>query len=156
MGINKNSILVLDNGDKVTFENAQLLSAKKFVKLTPQFINFQGSLDGETSSMFERDQMKETGVVLANLLLSNKTKEIIKFNFDVVGVLNITDANKQILSQLNEEFVKSLNEYAKAQLAAKTFDVKEYKLFVRKIVGKQFDKKFSKKPLVITTIIFSK
>ena len=156
MGINKNSVLVLDNGDKVTFENTQLLPTKKFIKLTPQFINSQGSLDGETSSMFERDQMKETGVVLANLLLSNQTKQIIKFNFDAVGVLNITDQIKETLSKLNEEFVKSLNEYAKTQLEAKTFDIKEYKLFVRKIVGKQFDKKFNKKPLVITTIIFSK
>lgn len=156
MGVNKNSVLLLDNGDKITFENTQLLPTKKYIKLTPQFINSQGSLDGETSSMFERDQMKETGVVLANLLLSNKTKEVIKFNFDAVGVLNITEQTKQVLAQLNEEFVKMLNDYAKTQLASKSFDVKEYKLFVRKIVAKQFDKKFSKKPLVITTIIFSK
>ncbi len=156
MGINKKDIFLLDNGEKLTFENGTNVQARKFLRLTPQFINSQGSLDGESSSLFERDQMKETGVVLVNLVLSNKDKHILKSNFDVVGVLNLTEQNKEIINQLNKDFIDNLNTYGKTQLEAKTFDVKEYKLYVRKLVAKQYDKKFSKKPLVITTIIFAK
>lgn len=155
MGINKNSVLLLDNGEQVKFENGNY-TGKKYLKLSPQFINSLGSLDNEASSIFERDQMKETGVVLVNLLIDNFTKQIIKYNFDPVGVVNFTDINKDILNKLYEELNTNFNTYLKGQVEAKTFDVKEFKLYVRKVVSKHFEKKFDKRPLVITTIIFFK
>ncbi|MDE7433957.1 MAG: hypothetical protein K2M43_02400, partial [Mycoplasmoidaceae bacterium] len=109
MGINKNNILVLDNGEKITFDKGQLAQTKKIVKLTPQFINSQGSLDGESSSLFEREQMKESGTILVNLLIDNKTKQILKSNFDAVGVLNFTDQIKETVAEFNKEFVDTLN-----------------------------------------------
>jgi ribonuclease J len=155
-GFPKQNILILENGQCVSFNNAELEPKSKFIKLEPQYIGTQGVLDVGASSMFEREQMKENGVVLLSFLYSKEEKIIKKFNYDTVGVINITDENRPIINAIIEECNKLISNLMSVAIEKNALDMKEIKISIRKIVDKQFEKKFNKKPLVLTTIIFSK
>jgi ribonuclease J len=155
-GFPKQNILILENGQCVSFNNAELEPKSKFIKLEQQYIGTQGVLDVGASSMFERDQMKDNGVVLLSLLYSKEEKVIKKYNYDAVGVINITDENRPIVNAIVDECNKLIANLLQTAIEKKSLDMKEIKISIRKIVDKQFEKKFNKKPLVLTTIIFTK
>jgi ribonuclease J len=155
-GIHKQSILLLENGQCISFNNGTLEPKTKFINLEQQYIGTQGVLDVGASSMFERDQMKDGGVVLLSILYSKEEKIIKKFNYDAVGVINITDDNRSIVNVIIEECNKTISSLLATAAEKNAFDMKEIKTNIRKIVDKQFEKKFNKKPLVLTTIIFVK
>jgi ribonuclease J len=155
-GFPKQNILILENGQCISFNNGELEHKSKFIKLEPQYIGTQGVLDVGASSMFEREQMKDNGVVLLSLLYSKEEKVIKKYNYDTVGVINVTDENRPILNVIIEECNKQISNLLTVAVEKNAIDMKEIKISIRKLVDKQFEKKFNKKPLVLTTIIFAK
>ncbi|MDR3329826.1 MAG: ribonuclease J [Mycoplasmataceae bacterium] len=155
-GYSKQNILILENGQCISLNNGILEPRTKFVNLEQQYIGTQGVLDVGASSMFERDQMKDNGVVLVSLLYSKEDKIIKRFNYDSVGVTNITEENKPIINIIVEECNKQISSLLSTAITQNALDMKEIKISIRKIVDKQFEKKFNKKPLVLTTIIFNK
>ncbi|MDR2369810.1 MAG: ribonuclease J [Mycoplasmataceae bacterium] len=155
-GFPKTNILILENGQCISFNNGELEHKSKFIKLEPQYIGTQGVLDVGASSMFEREQMKDNGAVLLSLLYSKEEKIIKKFNYDTVGVINVTDDNRPILNAIIDECNNLIANLLKVAVEKNAIDMKEIKIAIRKLVDKQFEKKFNKKPLVLTTIIFTK
>jgi ribonuclease J len=156
MNIPRQNILTLSNGEVVTFENAILNPKHKFIKLEQQFVNEQGFVDNAPISMFEREQMKENGVVLVSLLVDLEKKQILKYNYDMIGVTSLTEENKKIITPLNEEFNKQISNLIQVQLTNnKRINTKDLKNEIKKLIDKQYNKKFSKKPLILSTIIFS-
>jgi len=150
-GFNYKNMIILENGQLVSINDAQFESKKKFLKLEAQFIGTQGVLDVGASSLFERDQMGESGTVLVNLIADKKKKVITLSNFDVIGVISMSNENRVIINNINDEVVSQINKL----LAENTgpLDIKNLKILIRKMVDKQYDKKFNKKPLVLTTLI---
>ncbi|MDR0825685.1 MAG: ribonuclease J [Mycoplasmataceae bacterium] len=155
-GFMKQNVIMLENGQCVSFNNGIIDSKKKFIKLEPQFIGTQGVLDVGASSLFERDQMKENGVVLLSLLFDKETKLIKKYNYDAVGVTNLSEENKTIINAIVEFCNKEITTILADGVSHAQIDMKNIKMLIRKMVSKQFEKKFNKKPLVLSTIIFVK
>jgi ribonuclease J len=155
-GYPRSSIILLDNGQCLSLNNGSIDNVHKIVKLEPQYIGTQGVLDVGASSMFEREQMKENGVILLSLLISKPKKVIEKFNYDVVGVTNLSEENKNIIMNINDECNKLINNLIDEAISKNQLDIKTLKGLIRKIVDKQYEKKFNKKPLVLTTIVFNK
>jgi ribonuclease J len=155
-GFIKTNVLILENGQCISLNSGVIEPKTKFVNLEQQYIGTQGVLDVGASSMFERDQMKDNGVVLLSILFNKEEKVIKKFNYDAVGVINITEENKPLLNVIIEECNKQISSLMATSIEKNALDMKEIKIAIRKIVDKQFEKKFNKKPLVLTTIIFNK
>jgi ribonuclease J len=156
VGIDKQNIFLLENGQCINFDNGNAELRKKYIKLEPQFIGSQGSLDVGATSLFEREQMKESGVVLVNLLVNKKTKLIERSNFDVIGVVNLSEENKRIVNTINEEATKQINILIAESIDKNEFDLKNLKQLIRKIFAKQYSHKFNKSPLILMTIILRK
>jgi ribonuclease J len=155
-GYPKNNVLTLENGQMVSFNNGLIESHKKLIKLEPQFIGASGALDTGASSIFEREQMKENGAVLVSFLVDKSTKTIKHSNYDAVGVTELTEENRKIITTINEECNKQISELFVTTFKQQPVDLKNLKTLVRKIIDKQYERKFNKKPLVLTTIIFNK
>jgi ribonuclease J len=155
-GYDRKNIFLLENGQSLSLEDANHHDHKKFIKLEPQFISNQGALDLGATSLFEREQMKEAGVVLVNLFIDKKTKQIERSNFDPIGVINLSEENKKIVSVINEEATKQINTLISEAIDKNELDIKNLKLLIKKLFTKHYDHKFNKKPLVITTIIIRK
>lgn len=155
-GIDRQNIFLLENGQCINFDNGNAEFRKKYIKLESQFIGSQGSLDVGATSLFEREQMKESGVVLVNLLVNKKTKSIERSNFDVIGVANLSEENKKIINIINEEATKQINVLIAEAIDKNELDLKELKHLIRKIFAKHYSHKFNKSPLILMTIILRK
>ncbi len=156
--IQKSNILILSNGELIEFDNGVLQKPHKFIKQQLQFVNITGAVDSGSASIFEREQMTSNGVLLIDLLIDNQKKVISHHNFSSIGVINMTDENMKIINEINEECLKQINENLEKQVPDKTklLNTKELKYFIKKIFTKYYDKKFEKKPLVVTTLVFRK
>lgn len=155
-GVERQNIFILENGQCLNIDDAKAELQKKYIKLESQFIGSQGSLDVGATSLFEREQMKESGVVLVNLLLNKKTKSIELSNFDVIGVVNLTEENKRIVNAINEEAIKQINVLITNMIDKNELDLKNLKQLIRKIFAKHYNHKFDKSPLILMTIIVRK
>jgi ribonuclease J len=113
-------------------------------------------LDTGASSIFEREQMKENGAVLVSFLLDKHIKGIKHFNYDVVGVVELTEENKNIVNAINAECNKQIGALVTTAFQHTPMDLKNLKIMIRKIIDKQYERKFNKRPLILTTIIFNK
>ena len=156
--IQKSNILILSNGELIEFDNGILQKPHKFIKQQLQFVNVTGAVDSGSASIFEREQMASNGVLLIDLLIDNQKKIVTHHNFSSIGVINMTDENMKIINEINEECLKQINENLEKQVLDKTklLNTKEFKYFIKKIFTKYYDKKFEKKPLVVTTLVFRK
>ena len=156
--IQKSNILILSNGELIEFDNGILQKPHKFIKQQLQLVNVTGAVDSGSASIFEREQMASNGVLLIDLLIDNQKKIVTHHNFSSIGVINMTDENMKIINEINEECLKQINENLEKQVLDKTklLNTKEFKYFIKKIFTKYYDKKFEKKPLVVTTLVFRK
>lgn len=156
--IQKSNILILSNGELIEFDNGILQKPHKFIKQQLQFVNVTGAVDSGSASIFEREQMASNGVLLIDLLIDNQKKIVTHHNFSSIGVINMTDENMKIINEINDECLKQINENLEKQVLDKTklLNTKEFKYFIKKIFTKYYDKKFEKKPLVVTTLVFRK
>lgn len=155
-GVDKQSIFLLENGQCINVDDAKAEFRKKYIKLESQFIGSQGSLDVGATSLFEREQMKESGVVLVNLFVNKKTKSIERSNFDVIGVVNLSEENKKIVDAINAEATKQINLLISEAIDKNELDLKNLKQLIRKIFTKHYVHKFDKSPLILMTIILRK
>jgi ribonuclease J len=158
LSTNRESVIFADNGQKIRFDNGNLQRSSKedFIHLEPQFIGSHGVADSGASSMFEREQMKNNGALVVSLMIGKQTKTISKYNFDQVGIVNMDDATIAATNEINKEIVEDLNKLLAASPTGENIDLKEFKNIIKKISQKKYEKKFDKKPLVLSTIIFSK
>ncbi|MDR0986050.1 MAG: ribonuclease J [Mycoplasmataceae bacterium] len=155
-GFSKQNMIILDNGKCVKITSGELEDKKSFVELEQKFISSVGVLDVGANSMFERDQMKENGAVLLSILFDKQSQTIKRFNYDLVGITNLSESNKVIINQINTECNKQITSLIVEEMKKSKLDIKEIKNVIRKVVDKQYEKKFNKRPLVITTIMFTK
>ena len=102
--------------------------------------------------------MASDGVLLIDLLIDKQNKTITHHNFSSIGVININDENIPIINEINETCLKLINENLQKEITdpSKPLNTKEFKYFIKKIFTKYYDKKFEKKPLVVTTLVFKK
>ena len=102
--------------------------------------------------------MASDGVLLVDLLIDKQNKIVTHHNFSSVGVVNINEENTPIINGINETCLKLINENLQKEITdpAKPLNTKEFKYFIKKIFTKYYDKKFEKKPLVVTTLVFRK
>ena len=123
-----------------------------------QFVNLTGTVDSGSASIFEREQMASDGVLLIDLLIDDQKKIVTHHNFSSIGVINMTEENMKIVDSINEECLKQINQNLEKEMVDKTkqLNTKEFKYFIKKVFTKHYDKKFEKKPLVVTTLVFRK
>jgi ribonuclease J len=156
IGFDKKNILILENGSIASFANDEYLGAKQFITLEAKPINIQGNIDSGANSLYERKQMQSSGIVLSNFLVDNKDKKIIRADYEPIGVIDLNKENNNIISEINADITRESEKLLLEFTEENNLNTKEFKLAIRKIITKYYDKKFSKKPLVMCTILFNK
>ncbi|MCQ2747893.1 MAG: hypothetical protein MJ223_01265 [Mycoplasmoidaceae bacterium] len=148
------NIIILNNGQVASFDGDKLVDMKKHIKLTEQYVGSQGLYDSGAASLFECEQMADSGCVLASLLLNKQEKKIEHFNYNIVGVLNQTDPkNQEIVNEINTTLNTIMVDMLKTLEPNKNLSRDQQDYFKKQIV-KQYEKKFGKRPLVLLTIIY--
>lgn len=148
--IDPKTIFNLRNGDKLIINNKFIPKIESYLDLTDQYVSSENILDVGSTSLFERDQMGENGAIIVSLAINFKKRTLLRYNIDLVGVLNFEN-NMDAIEECNAKIIESIEETLKK--ADNNFLSKEFKNYIKKITNKVYEKKFNKKSLVISTII---
>jgi ribonuclease J len=153
-GFKKKNMIILSNGQNVTFNDGVLDANISFVQLDPKLVNIQGGVDENNSSLLERIQMKDNGAIVIGYIINNNTKKIVDSKYDNIGVVS----QPQDVNTLNGIFNKTTTDLSNLlpEFLGENdrLNTKEFKLSVRKNVVSKISKVFDKRPLVMVTILF--
>lgn len=154
--IKNENIIKLGNGDVAWINDGNLNPKNKYIKQQLQFVNSNGSVDPGSTTIFERKQMTSDGAIIVNLFIDKNNKKILLSNFEPIGVVNLTNENQEIIKQINTNCIELINEYLEKNITdvSKPINTKDFKYYIKKIFTKNYEKKFEKKPLIISALVF--
>jgi len=155
--VNPTNFLPVDNGQIIELESKpneknpnemiySLIDNKKKIELVQQTVTLGGVSD-EFVNIKERNIMQESGVVTVSLFV-NQGRQIAKYFFNPVGVVNITNENQNSKINLDKEIVSKLNNIF---IQNKDKQFKELRKEVESLISSSYNKAFGKYPIALVT-----
>lgn len=149
MGIDDDNIIIVDNGERITFTNGQLESTRDIFDIEDTMIDGIGIGDVGLKVIDDRIQLANDGVVIIGLTISKQTKEIIATtDCQTRGFVYLKDAEhiiKQIIS-ICENTIDVLKDNP-------NIDINEVRMMMKDACVKYIYKETGKKPVFISVII---
>ena len=149
MGIDDDHILLLDNGETITFENGKRLPGFEQVPVESVMIDGIGVGDVGTKVIDDRIQLSNDGVVIIGMTVDQKTKQILTLtDVQTRGFIYLKDADyivKEIIRLSEEEIEKART--------AHMDDLTETRMTIRDRTIRYILKETGKKPVVLPVII---
>jgi len=148
LGINKDNILLKQNGDVITFVNGKLIKDFKHIKVDEILIDGKSQNDIGELVLKDREMLAEAGIVIVTATLDKKTKEILSGPEILTrGFIYVKD-NMDILKEgsiISEQIIKNNT--------SKNFvDYNNIKQEIRTTLGKYFYDQTECRPMIITVI----
>jgi mRNA degradation ribonuclease J1/J2 len=104
------------------------------------------------NSIVERNMMKTSGVVIANIVYDKQKSTIIKHEFTLNGVVEQTPENQKVINTIIEDSNRNITNLLKSTT---TLQHRETMNEIRRSICKLFEKRFDKRPLVIVILVYS-
>ena len=149
MGIDDDHILLLDNGEKITFENGERLPGFEQVAVESVMIDGIGVGDVGTKVIDDRIQLSNDGVVIIGMTVDQKTKQILTLtDVQTRGFIYLKDADyivKEIIRLSEEEIEKART--------AHVDDLTETRMTIRDRTIRYILKETGKKPVFAINLI---
>ena len=148
LGIDKDNILLKQNGDVVTFVNGKLENSFKHIKVDEVLIDGKSQNDIGELVLKDREMLAEAGIVIVTTTLDKKTKKILSGPEILTrGFIYVKD-NMDILKEssiISEQIIKNntSNNYV---------DYNNIKQEIRMTLGKYFYDQTECRPMIITVI----
>ncbi len=150
IGIDKNNILLKQNGDVVLFENGQLVDSREIVEVDDVLIDGNDSSDIGEVVLKDREMLGENGIVIISCTLNRKTKEILAGPEILTRGFIYIKENQEILSKTNEICFDIISN--SIQTENNKVDYTRIKTEVRDKLGKYYYHETESKPMIITVI----
>lgn len=151
--IKEEQIIRLDNGHQVIIESKNLQKDFKKYQLDDKYLSSYDSLDVGSAILFEREQMGKNGVVNLVLLFDKQYQKLMNHVvFEYFGVFNKGQSNQQKIEEIQDIFKEKMGECVVYE-KDKRVNLKETKLMLKKLLARIFEKRLSKRPLVLPTIV---
>ncbi len=149
MGIPNENVLIIDNGEKVSFEDQTRIPGFEPVEVDGIMIDGIGVGDVGTKVIDDRIQLSQDGVVIIGMTVDMTTHEIITAtDVQTRGFVYLRDA---------DYIVKTITQIAESEVEAaaenNTADLLETRNIIRDKVIKYILKETGKKPVVLPVII---
>ena len=148
VGINKDNILLKQNGDVITFVNGKLVDNGEHIKVDEVLIDGKSQNDIGELVLKDREMLAEAGIVLVTATLDKKTKEILAGPEILTrGFIYVKD-NMDILKEssvISERIIKN-------NTTSTFVDYNNIKQEIRSTLGKYFYETTECRPMIITVI----
>ena len=149
MDIPEEHILLVDNGEKITFENGERIPGYEPVEVDGIMIDGIGVGDVGTKVIDDRIQLSQDGVVIIGMSVDKKTREIVTAtDIQTRGFVYLRDA---------DYIVKTIMEIAESEVekleGMDVPDLTETRNLIKDKVMKYILKETGKKPVVIPVIL---
>lgn len=149
MSIADENIIIVDNGEIVTFKDGQLQNYRDSITIEDVMIDGLGIGDVGVKVIDDRNQLQNDGVVIIGMTIDGKTKEIVA-NTDVQtrGFIYLKDS---------ENIVKAIIEMAEKELAAykkdENGDIRDVRQTIKDKANRYIIKETGKRPVILPVII---
>lgn len=149
MGIKDEHIIIVDNGEIVTFKNGKLEDYRDTIDIEDIMIDGIGVGDVGDKVIDDRIQLSNDGVVIIGITVDSKSKKVIA-NIDVQtrGFVYLKDS-ANIINGINEIANKCVSEYAKDN----KLEAIEIRSNIKDKVNRFISKETGKRPVVLPIII---
>ena len=148
LGMDKDNILLKQNGDVVTFIDGKLVLNEERIKVDEVLIDGKSQNDIGELVLKDREMLAEAGIVLVTATLDKKTKEILAGPEILTRGFIFVKDNLDVLKEgevISEQIIKNntSNNYV---------DYNNIKQEIRSTLGKYFYEETECKPMIITVI----
>ena len=149
MSIKDDHIIIVDNGEIITFNDGKLQNYRDSITIEDVMIDGLGIGDVGVKVIDDRNQLQNDGVVIIGMTIDGKTKEIVA-NTDVQtrGFIYLKDS---------ENIVKAIIEMAEKELEAykkdDNGDIRDVRQTIKDKANRYIIKETGKRPVILPVII---
>ncbi|HEY4536823.1 MAG TPA: ribonuclease J [Erysipelothrix sp.] len=149
MGIHKDKIIILDNGQIANFKNGELVDTTEIIKEEQILIDGNENLDASGLVLRDRQILATDGSIIVGIVLDQKTKKVIGGpDIQSRGVIYLKDA-RNLMNQVGKILQETIEEHVKAN-EYKHIDTRNE---ARKRISRFIQEETGKRPMVMPVII---
>lgn len=148
-GYNEHQIILIENGEAITFKNGQLQSARERIQVGDVLID--GSIVGDINEIVlkDREMMSEEGIVVISVLVDLKRKKLASAPSIVSKGLIISESLEIVIDKL-EVITQDIVEVA---LQKRSVDISALKKELQEQIGKELYRLTKKNPIIMSAIV---
>lgn len=149
LGYDEKRIVMVDNGEQITFENGELLDVKEKIAVGDVLVD--GSIIGDINEvvLHDREMLSQDGAVIVSAITDIYKREILSEPIvEMKGfIMNnpSSDLNKEIIKLASKELTKFIN--------SRNSDLTTLRNNLKEIITKYITKSTGKTPVVIAAIV---
>ena len=149
MSIKDDNIIIVDNGEIITFNDGKLQDYRDSITIEDVMIDGLGIGDVGVKVIDDRNQLQNDGVVIIGMTIDGKTKEIVA-NTDVQtrGFIYLKDS-ENIVRAIIEMAEKELEAYKKDDNG----DIRDIRQTIKDKANRYIIKETGKRPVILPVII---
>lgn len=149
MSIKDDNIIIVDNGEIITFNDGKLQDYRDSITIEDVMIDGLGIGDVGVKVIDDRNQLQNDGVVIIGMTIDGKTKEIVA-NTDVQtrGFIYLKDS-ENIVRAILEMAEKELEAYKKDDNG----DIRDVRQTIKDKANRYIIKETGKRPVILPVII---
>ena len=149
MSIKDDNIIIVDNGEIITFNDGKLQDYRDSITIEDVMIDGLGIGDVGVKVIDDRNQLQNDGVVIIGMTIDGKTKEIVA-NTDVQtrGFIYLKDS-ENIVRAIIEMAEKELEAYKKNDNG----DIRDVRQTIKDKANRYIIKETGKRPVILPVII---
>ena len=149
MSIKDDNIIIVDNGEIITFNDGKLQDYRDSITIEDVMIDGLGIGDVGVKVIDDRNQLQHDGVVIIGMTIDGKTKEIVA-NTDVQtrGFIYLKDS-ENIVRAIIEMAEKELEAYKKDDNG----DIRDVRQTIKDKANRYIIKETGKRPVILPVII---
>lgn len=149
MGYKPDKIIVLDNGQIATFEEAHLKSVSQHLELEDTLIDGKENWDVTGVVLKDREMLSTDGVMIIGIALNFKTKEIINGpDVQTRGLIYLKDADYIV-----KEVTNIMETCIKTAIKEKRYENLQVRNEARDKISRYLSKETGKRPMVLPVIM---
>lgn len=149
MNIPADHIIVMDNGEIVTFINGELQPGREVLELHDSLIDGSSDWDMAGVVLKDREILSTDGVMVLAIGLDFKTKKIVNGpDIQTRGLVYVRDAE-----YLTREVTRIMEDTIKEMVDARKYDNMECRAMIRERVSRYVFKQTAKRPMVLPVIL---
>lgn len=149
MHIPSDHIIIIDNGEIITFKNGELQPGREVLELHDSLIDGNADWDVAGVVLKDREILSTDGVMVLAIGLDFKTKEIVNGpDIQTRGLVYVRDAE-----YLTKEVTRIMEETIKEMVDANRYENMECRNQIRERVSRYVFKQTAKRPMVLPVIL---
>lgn len=149
LGYDEKRIVMVDNGEQITFENGELLDLKEKIAVGDVLVD--GSIIGDINEvvLHDREMLSQDGVVIVSAITDIYKREIL--SEPIVEMKGFIMNNPS--SDLNKEIIKLASKELTKFISSKNSDLSLLRNNLKETITKYITKSTGKTPVVIAAIV---